>query len=69
MKIETTNRYIWEGEGDDLDPAINWWMAGYQFMPGDRMIYKYDTERKCKNYHSGAGTAYPSGAPEFTSGF
>lgn len=52
-KKESNNEYIWEGDGlviRDIRPEINFWMTGYQYVPEDRIIYKYDYSCKYNKF-------------------
>ena len=49
---DLNNGYVWEGEGvklSDVSPVLNFWMSGYQFVPQERLIYKFDATRKFLN--------------------
>lgn len=56
---DANNVYIWEGEGlviRDIVPEINYWMQGYQYVPEDRLIYKFDYTANEYRWYVGANT-------------
>ncbi|VDI31183.1 contactin 1 [Mytilus galloprovincialis] len=56
---DLNNGYVWEGEGvklSDVSPVLNFWMSGYQFVPQERLIYKFDATQNGYRWYIGQDT-------------